>query len=144
MTRKLTIFAIVPALALTLAACGSANTDTGSSSSSSSTSSMPIPSGSSTTSEPPKPTSSTTADAAAAVISISDFAYKVPGSVAPGANITTKNGDSQAHSVTTKAGGFDVKVAPDGTATLTAPSKPGSYPIVCTFHGNMTSTLVVK
>ena len=41
-------------------------------------------------------------------------------------------------------GGFDVKVDPNGTATLTAPSKPGSYPFVCSFHGNMTSTLVVK
>lgn len=75
---------------------------------------------------------------------MADFAYKVPASVAPGARITIKNADSQAHTVTSKEGGFDVKVDPNGTATLTAPSKPGSYPFVCTFHANMTGTLVVK
>jgi plastocyanin len=70
--------------------------------------------------------------------------FSVPASVAPGATITIKNADSQAHTVTSKAGGFDVKVDPKGTATLTAPSKPGSYPFVCSFHANMASTLVVK
>jgi plastocyanin len=64
--------------------------------------------------------------------------------VAPGAKITITNGDSQAHTVTSKAGGFDVKVDPNGTATLTAPSKPGNYLFVCTFHANMAGTLVVK
>jgi plastocyanin len=88
--------------------------------------------------------SSSSADAAAEVLSITDFAYKVPVSVTPGATITIKNADSQAHTVTSKAGGFDVKVDPHGTATLTAPSKPGRYPFVCTFHANMTGTLVVK
>ena len=64
--------------------------------------------------------------------------------MAPGAQIIIKNGDSQAHTVTSKTGGFDVKVDPDGTARLTAPSKPGRYPFVCSFHGNMTSKLVVN
>lgn len=141
MTRKITLLALVPALALGLAACGSSNADTGASASTSSMSSMPAEA--STTTTPGQP-SSTTEDATAAVISITDFAYKVPASVAPGATITIKNGDSQAHTVTSKTGGFDVKVDPNGTATLTAPSKPGSYPFVCTFHANMTSTLVVK
>lgn len=140
MNRKITLLAFIPALTLGLSACGSSDTD---SSATSAMSSMPRPSESSTTTSA-EPTSSTTADAAQAVISITDFAYKVPASVAPGATITIKNGDSQAHTVTSKAGGFDVKVDPNGTATLTAPSKPGSYPFVCSFHANMTSTLVVK
>ncbi|TPG18193.1 cupredoxin domain-containing protein [Pedococcus bigeumensis] len=143
MTRKITLLALVPVLALGLAACGSSNADTGASAATSSMSSMPMPSGASTTTQPGQP-SSTTEDGAAAVISITDFAYKVPASVAPGSTITIKNSDSQAHTVTSKTGGFDVKVDPNGTSTLTAPSKPGSYPFVCTFHANMTSTLVVK
>src|SRR6478735_8796072 len=88
--------------------------------------------------------SSATAGTGEAVISIAAFKFTVPASVAPGAQIIIKNGDSQAHTVTSKTGGFDVTVDPDGTATLTAPSKPGSYPFDCSFHGNMTSTLVVK
>ncbi|KRF29012.1 cupredoxin domain-containing protein [Phycicoccus sp. Soil802] len=141
MNRKITLLVFIPALTLGLSACGSS--DSGSSSTSP-MSSMPMPSESSTTTSPAEPTASTTTDAGEAVISITDFAYKVPTSVAPGATITIKNGDAQAHTVTSKAGGFDVKVDPNGTATLTAPSKPGSYPFVCTFHANMTSTLVVK
>ena len=31
-----------------------------------------------------------------------------------------------------------------GSATFTAPTKPGSYPFVCTFHANMMARLVVK
>lgn len=141
MNRKITLLVLVPALTLGLSACGSS--DTGSSSTSA-MSSMPMPSEANTTTTSAEPTSSTAADATEAVIWITDFAYKVPASVAPGASITIKNGDSQAHTVTSKAGGFDVKVDPNGTATLTAPSKPGSYPFVCTFHANMNSTLVVK
>jgi plastocyanin len=78
------------------------------------------------------------------VISITDFVFTVPTSATPGAQIIIRNGDSQVHTVTSKTGGFDVKVDPGGTATFTAPTKPGSYPFVCSFHGNMTSTLVVK
>lgn len=143
MTRKITLLALVPALALSLAACGSSNTDSGSGSSSTSSSSS-MPSDSSSSSSSAEPSTSTSAEAAEAVISIADFAYKVPATVAPGTKITIKNGDSQAHTVTSKEGGFDVKIDPKGTATMTAPDKPGSFKIICTFHANMSSTLVVK
>ena len=148
MTRKIALLALVPAVALGLSACGSSDTDAGASAPASSmSSSMPMPSESSTSEAPPSSTSSatsTTADAAEAVITITDFAYKVPASVAPGAKITIKNDDSQAHTVTSKDGGFDVTIAPKGTATMTAPDKAGSFKFVCTFHANMSSTLVVK
>lgn len=151
MTRKISLLALVPALALGLAACGSSDQDPGTSASSTMSSSMPMPSESSTSSSAsttttadPSSSSPTTAQAAAAVISIADFEYEVPASVAPGATITIENVDSQAHTVTSKAGGFDVKIDPNGTATLTAPSEPGSYPFICSFHSNMTGTLVVK
>jgi plastocyanin len=105
---------------------------------------MNMPSSSSSDSGSSPSSSSSESKDAEAVITISDFAYKVPASVAPGTTITIKNGDSQAHTVTSKEGGFDVKIDPNGTATMKAPDKPGSYKFVCTFHANMSSTLVVK
>ena len=144
MKRRIALFGIVPALALGLAACGSSSPDAGSSSTSSSMSSMDMPSSSSTSSSTAPSSSSSAEQSADAVISIADFAYTVPASVAPGATITIKNTDSQAHTVTSKEGGFDVKIDPNGTATMKSPDKPGSYKFVCSFHANMTGTLVVK
>ena len=143
MTHKLTLLAVVPALVWGLSACGASTEDPGASPSTSTTSSVPMPSTPSTTAEP-EVSPSASASTEQATISITDFVYTVPASVAPGAQIVIENGDSQAHTVTSKTGGFDVKVDPDGTITFTAPTKPGSYPFVCSFHGNMTSTLVVK
>lgn len=141
MTRKITLLAIVPVLALGLSACGSSTGATGSSSTSPMSSmDMSSPSSSSAAA----PSSSSSAQEAKAVITISDFAYQVPASVAPGATITIENKDSQAHTVTSKAGGFDVKIDPKGMATMKAPDRAGSYAFVCTFHANMSSTLVVK
>ncbi len=79
------------------------------------------------------------------MISIKDFMFSVPASVAPGAMIMITNNDNEAHTVTSKDGGFDVKVAGrGGTAQLTAPTKAGSYPLTCDFHANMSGTLVVR
>ena len=80
------------------------------------------------------------------MITIQDFAYDGPTSVKPGETIMVTNDDSSTHSVTSdQAGMFDVDVdASGGTAHFTAPSKPGSYPYHCKFHGNMQGTLVVK
>ncbi|GAA2503388.1 cupredoxin domain-containing protein [Terrabacter carboxydivorans] len=144
MKRRITLLAAVPALALSLAACGTSNTDASPSSSMSSTMSHPSVSGSGSHSSSAAPSTSTRAAAAAPVISIADFAYKVPTSVAPGAKVTIKNGDSEAHTVTSKNGGFDIKIDPGSSATITAPMKPGTYTFVCTFHGNMSGTLVVQ
>ena len=134
----------VPILAVGLAGCGSSGAGAGGSASSS-MSDMPKPS--SSTGAPESPTGSATGSATAAaevLITITDFTYKVPASVAPGATVTVKNGDSQAHTVTSKEGGFDAKVDPKGTVTFTAPTKPGRYAFVCSFHSNMKGTLVVK
>ena len=139
MTRKVTLLGIVPVLALSLSACGSSNGDPGTSSSPMSSMDM-----SSSSSSSAAPSSSSSEQGAEAVVTISDFAYTVPASVAPGTTITIKNEDSQAHTVTSKDGGFDVKIDPKATATMKAPDKAGSYPFVCTFHANMSSTLVVK
>ena len=140
MTRKITLPAVFPALVWGLSACVLSTTDPGATT----TTSMSMPSTASTTTQPAGVSSLVPPGAGLVVISIAHFRFGVPASVAPGAQITIKNGDSQAHTVTSTTGEFDVKVDPDRTATFTAPSKPGSYPFVCSFHGNMTGTLVVK
>jgi plastocyanin len=79
-------------------------------------------------------------------ISIKDFGYQGPVSVGPGAKITVKNEDAQAHTVTSDDGkAFDAAVDGGGrTAEFTAPTTPGSYPYHCAYHSNMHGTLVVK
>ncbi|WP_051399640.1 cupredoxin domain-containing protein [Haloechinothrix halophila] len=87
----------------------------------------------------------TEAAAAPAKIRIKDFEFTLPDSVAPGAEITVTNEDNTAHTVTaTEQGGFDTNIQGGETATFTAPSEPGSYPLECTFHPSMTGTLVVE
>jgi plastocyanin len=107
----------------------------------------------STTSVGPSPTSTTSAGTATGsapaasptAITIKDFAYQTPPSVSPGATVTVTNTDTAEHTVTADEGSaFDVEVTSSGTATFTAPSKPGTYPFHCTYHVNMHGTLTVK
>ncbi|MBT9254590.1 cupredoxin domain-containing protein [Phycicoccus sp. MAQZ13P-2] len=67
-----------------------------------------------------------------------------PTSVAPGATVTVTNDDSQAHTVTSDDGGFDVKVGSGQTVTMTAPDSAGRYGFVCSFHANMSGVLVAE
>jgi plastocyanin len=117
---------------------------------------VPTPSPSPATSEPARsepgtstaPGAASTAGAVAAqpaVIKIKDFRYTVPASVAPGARITVNNQDGQNHTVTSATKGvFEVTAVGGGTGALTAPNRPGSYMFACSFHANMTGTLVVR
>lgn len=85
------------------------------------------------------------AQAGAAAITIENFKYEVPASVKPGAMVTVANGDSAPHTLTVKdEGGFDIEVPGGGTVIFPAPDAPGEYDIICTFHPQMTGTLVVK
>lgn len=85
-------------------------------------------------------TSSTSKDS----IMIMDFKFSGTTEVAAGTKITIKNMDSEAHTVTADSGNaFDVKIGPGATATLTAPSRPGTYAYHCQFHSNMHGTLKV-
>jgi plastocyanin len=131
MNKKPGLFAIVAVgLIVTLTGCGASPTSAGSQA----TSTMP------STSSP----ATTTSAAQAVVITIKDFKFTVPASVAAGTKITVKNQDAESHTVTSAtAGAFNVKVDAGGTATFTAPTKAGSYPFGCMFHGNMMGTLVV-
>jgi len=79
------------------------------------------------------------------VITITNFAYQGPVSISPGATVTVKNEDSQAHTVTSdQAGLFDAVVPGGGNVVFTAPTTAGSYAYHCTYHSNMHGTLVVK
>lgn len=93
---------------------------------------------------PPAPaTSAGAATAQGATITIKDFDYAVPASVAAGAQVQVVNNDGEAHTVTIP-GGPSIVVPPRGsTVTFSAPAKAGTYEIVCEFHGNMTAQLVV-
>ena len=130
------------ALMVGLTGCGSSATTEGSNAngtaSQTSSSSLTAPSTS--------PDAAPSAATEPVLITIKDFKYSIPASVAPGAKITVRNQDDQNHTVTSATkGAFDVTVnGGGGTATFTAPAKPGSYTFVCTFHANMTGTLVVK
>ena len=92
------------------------------------------------------PASATASAGAAAAITIRDFGYGAPLLVAAGAALTITNMDSAAHTVTADDGSaFDVEVkGGGGTATLTAPSTPGTYTYHCRFHPSMHGTLTVR
>ncbi|MFE4835958.1 cupredoxin domain-containing protein [Arthrobacter sp. NPDC056691] len=83
--------------------------------------------------------------ASATAITIKDFSYQTPASVSPGATVTVTNMDSADHTVTADEGSaFDAEAQGRGTATFTAPSKPGTYPFHCAYHANMHGALTVK
>lgn len=128
-----------------LSACGSSDSSSAAPTSTSSASEDAAPS-----SEAPESASESTSpdDAAPAaepvVLTIKDFAYSDVGTVAPGTEITVKNDDDAAHTVTAEGkGDFDVILQPGKSATFKAPSEPGKYAYTCTYHANMTGTLVV-
>lgn len=70
--------------------------------------------------------------------------FGAPLTVAPGATVTVVNSDSAEHSVTADTDkAFDVDVDGKGTATFTAPTKPGTYAYHCSYHPSMHGELVV-
>jgi plastocyanin len=79
-------------------------------------------------------------------IKIKNFGFSGTLTVKAGAKVKVVNEDSAAHTLTDKAthkfdtGNIDGNGA---TGTFTAPSKPGSYPFGCTYHPQMSGTLVV-
>lgn len=84
------------------------------------------------------------APAEEAMITIADFEYEIPESIAPGAEVTVVNDDDAPHTVTAESeGGFDVEVGPGETVTFTAPEEPGEYQVICTYHPEMSGTLVI-
>lgn len=141
MSIKTGVFTIAAAgLIVGLSGCGSAATTAATSPTTSPTSPTSVAPTSPAAAPSPSP-----AAAQAALITIKNFMFTVPTSVAPGSKVTVKNQDAENHTVTSTApGAFAVQADAGGSATFTAPTKPGSYPFTCTFHPTMKGTLVVK
>lgn len=102
----------------------------------------PAPPSPPTSSAPSSPES-----AGALRITTEDFAFSpADPEVGPGEKITVVNKDSAAHTVTATDGdAFDTgSIAGGESGTFTAPSEAGRYAFVCTFHPNMTGTLIVR
>lgn len=77
-------------------------------------------------------------------VTIKNFSYSTPATVAPGATITVVNDDPESHTVTADSGGaFNDLASAGSTTTFKAPSQPGRYAFHCNFHGNMHGVLVV-
>ncbi|MFB8235985.1 cupredoxin domain-containing protein [Kitasatospora purpeofusca] len=98
----------------------------------------------------PSASSAASSTAAGAVtVTIKDFKFgPATLTVAPGTKITVTNQDSAGHTLTAiapNAGAFDTGLLEQGkSATITAPTAPGSYPFHCDVHPTMTGTLVVQ
>jgi plastocyanin len=93
------------------------------------------------------PTASPPAQAGPAVVTIYDFAFNEYNDVVakPGAQVTVKNLDEEAHTLTSNTpGAFSVDLAPKSEATFPAPTQPGSYPFHCDHHSSMHGTLIVQ
>ncbi len=83
----------------------------------------------------------------ATTISMKDFSHS-PSilTVKPKETVRVKNEDVAGHTVTSDTPGiFDTGIITKGqTATITAPSTPGTYRYHCNPHPNMTGTIVVQ
>lgn len=120
-----------------LASCGGAEDDPGATAGSTTTT---------TTSDAATSDAATSSAATseAVVLVIVDFAYEVPDTVPPGAEITIRNEDSVGHTVTSDdETTFDVAVGPGEEVTMTAPEEAGEFPFFCRPHPDMRATLVV-
>ena len=79
----------------------------------------------------------------AASVSIVDFEFSAPASVAAGTEITVVNNSEATHTWTEPGGAFDTgQIAPGSSATVTI-DDPGTYDFVCSIHSNMTGTIEV-
>ncbi|AHK31305.1 secreted copper-binding protein [Rhodococcus opacus PD630] len=138
MKRVLTLVLPILLAVFALAACGSDGDDSSGSAETAHGGDHPM-------SGMPSMSMSMPAGAAQREIVISDFKYTLPGTFAPGEEVTVRNDDTAEHTVTADTGDlFDVEVEPGATATFTVPGQPGTFAFHCTYHPNMVGTLEVR
>lgn len=129
MNRLLRLVAAAAAVAFVVAACGSDDSPD--------TAGAPATTAAATTSASAGGEATSSAPAAgAATITIKDFKYGEPLTVAPGTTITVTNEDTAGHDVVSDdAGKFKTPVLAKGEkATFTAPMEPGTYKYSCSLH----------
>jgi plastocyanin len=87
-----------------------------------------------------------TAPSSPGTIVMKNFTFMpTPLTVAPGTKITVINQDQAPHTVTADDKSFDSGTISGGQrGEFTAPTKPGSYPYICTIHQYMKGTLIVQ
>ena len=84
------------------------------------------------------------AGAAPVAVSIADFAFAAPATVAPGAVLTVTNLDGAPHTLTADDGSFDTGTLGQGDAVgVTAPTAAGTYSFFCEIHPSMTGSVTV-
>ncbi len=82
---------------------------------------------------------------AEATITIKDFAYGDPLTVAPGTTVTVVNEDSAPHNANDAGGAFMEPLLGQGEmATFMAPAEAGTYDLICTAHEQMSGELIVE
>jgi plastocyanin len=127
------ILAAGAAVTVLLASCGSSDTKTNEPAS--------VPAAPSTAAAS---TAAGGSDAAGGIV-IEGFNYSGTLTVKPSAEVTVNNKDTVAHTATAKDKSFDSgNIDAGASGKFTAPSKAGSYPIICKYHPRMAATLIVK
>lgn len=75
---------------------------------------------------------------------VKDYMFP-PLTVAPGQRVRVADGDDEPHTLTAADGSFDTgPFDKSDPGTFTAPSKPGTYEVVCKIHPSMRGTLTVR
>lgn len=89
--------------------------------------------------------SSTVAGGATASISISDFSFSGPETVAVGTTVTVSNNDGVSHTWTSEDDVFDSEALGPGDTFEFTFDEPGEYPFFCSFHpGQMVGSITVE
>jgi plastocyanin len=144
MNRLLRLAAAAAAVAIAVAACSFGDD---------SSSSAPPSAGATTgaaapTTSAPAGGEASSASTGSASISIQNFAFGDPVTVAPGTMVKVTNMDSSGHDLVSDDNGkFAIPVLNQGeSGTFAAPTDPGSYKFSCTVHANMKAigTLIVQ
>jgi len=80
-----------------------------------------------------------------ATITIRDFAYGDPLTVAPGTEVTVVNEDSAPHNANDADGAWEFDLLQqDESTTFSAPDEAATYDLICTQHPDMSGQLIVE
>ena len=82
---------------------------------------------------------------AAVTVQVNNFLFAPSNiEVAAGSEIEVKNGNANTpHTFTVEGTDIDLELSPTDSEDVTIDVNPGSYDVICRFHGQMTATLTV-